>query len=150
MDEVIRAIAVYVGLMLIFRLTGKRSLGETTTFDFVLLLVFSEALQSALVDQDDSLTSAFIVILTLVSINIGMSLLKEKSHWLETLMEGAPIKLVEHGQLLHERMRRARVDEGDILMAARQSQGIERLDQIESAVLERSGGISIIPKPSSG
>lgn len=149
MDEVIRAIAVYVVLLLIFRLSGKRSLAETTTFDFVLLLIFSEALQSALVDEDSSLTAAVVVILTLVVLNVGMSLLKERSSRFELLMEGAPIKLIERGELLYDRMQRARIDEGDILAAARQSQGIDQMDQIESAVLERSGGISIIPKGAS-
>jgi uncharacterized membrane protein YcaP (DUF421 family) len=150
MDDVIRAVVVYALLMLIFRLSGKRSLAETTPFDFVLLLIFSEALQSALVDGDDSLTVAFVVILTLVVLNIGMSLLKQRFHSLERLLEGGPVVIVEDGRLLRERMRRARVDEGDILAAARQSQGIEDLDQIKRAVLERSGGISIIPVQSAG
>lgn len=66
MDDVIRAVVVYALLMLIFRLSGKRSMAETTPFDFVLLLIFSEALQAALVDGDNSLTVAFVVIVTLV------------------------------------------------------------------------------------
>jgi uncharacterized membrane protein YcaP (DUF421 family) len=150
MDDVIRAVVVYALLLLIFRLSGKRSMAETTPFDFVLLLIFSEALQSALVDGDNSLTVAFVVILTLVVLNIGMSLLKQRFPDFERLLEGGPVVIVEDGRLLRERMRRARVDEGDILAAARQSQGIEDLDQIKRAVLERSGGISIIPVQSAG
>lgn len=150
MDDVIRAVVVYALLLLIFRLSGKRSMADTTPFDFVLLLIFSEALQSALVDGDDSLTVAFVVILTLVVLNIGMSLLKQRFPDFERLLEGGPVVIVEDGRLLSERMRRARVDEGDILAAARQSQGIEDLDQIKRAVLERSGGISIIPVQSAG
>ena len=146
MDEVIRGVAVYAIMMLIFRCSGKRSLSEITPFDFVLLLVFSEALQSALVDDDSSLTAAVVVILTLVVLNIGMSLLKQVSPRMELLLEGVPIVVVEDGQVMHDRMRRARIDEGDILAAARQTQGIDRMDQVRSAVLERSGGISIMPK----
>jgi len=97
------------------------------------------------VDNDNSLTVAFVVILTLVVLNIGLSLLKQRFHVVERLLEGAPIVILEDGQPLPERMRRARVDEGDILAAARQTQGIEDLGQIKRAVLERSGGISIIP-----
>src|SRR3712207_5899099 len=124
MDEVIRGVAVYAVLLLIFRLSGKRSLAETTPFDFVLLLIFSEALQSALVDNDNSLTAAFVVILTLVVLNIGMSLLKQRWHGIERVLEGAPVVVVEDGRLLRDRMRRARIDEGDVLAAARQTQGI--------------------------
>ncbi len=58
--------------------------------------------------------------------------------------------MVEDGQLLHDCMRRARIDEGDILAAARQTEGIDRLAQIRSAVLERSSGISIMPKQAEG
>ena len=57
---------------------------------------------------------------------------------------------MENGKLLHDRMQRSRIDEADILAAARQSQGIEELDKIKTAVLERSGTISIIPKESGG
>ena len=150
MDEVIRGVAVYAAMMVIFRLSGKRSLAETTPFDFVLLLVFSEALQSALVDEDDSLTAAFVVILTLVVLNIGMSLVKQRFFAVERLLEGAPVIVVENGELLADRMRWARIDEGDILAAARQTQGIETIAQIKRAVLERSGGISIIPQEAAG
>ena len=146
MDEVLRGIAVYAAMMGIFRFSGKRSLAETTPFDFVLLLIFSEALQSALVDEDSSLTAAFVVILTLVVLNIGMSLIKQQFFVVERLLEGTPVIVVEDGELLADRMRRARIDEGDILAAARQSQGIETISQIKRAVLERSGGISIIPR----
>jgi uncharacterized membrane protein YcaP (DUF421 family) len=143
MDEVLRAIAIYAILMVIFRVAGKRSMAEVTPFDFVLLLIFSEALQSALVDKDSSLTIAMIVI-------IAMSLVKQRSFYIERLLEGVPIVVVEDGKLLKDRMDRARIDESDILEAARLSQGIDSLDQIRSAVLERSGGISIMPKQSGG
>jgi uncharacterized membrane protein YcaP (DUF421 family) len=150
MDEVLRAIAIYAILMVIFRVAGKRSMAEVTPFDFVLLLIFSEALQSALVDKDSSLTIAMIVIITLVTLNIAMSLVKQHSFYIERLLEGVPIVMVEDGKLLKDRMDRARIDEADILEAARLSQGIDSLDQIRSAVLERSGGISIMPKQSGG
>jgi uncharacterized membrane protein YcaP (DUF421 family) len=145
-DEVLRALAVYAILMVVFRLAGKRSMAEVTPFDFVLLLVFSEALQSALVDEDNSLTVAIVVIVTLLTTNILLSLVKQRSVGIERLLEGVPIVIMDEGKPLKERMDKARIDEGDILAAARLSQGIDSLDQIRTAVLERSGGISIIPK----
>ena len=146
MDLVLRAAIVYVTLLIIFRLTGKRSLSETTPFDLVLLLIFSEALQTALVDNDNSVTAAFIVILTLVVLDIGMSLVKQRWLGAEKLLEGLPLVVMDNGELLEDRMKKARIDEGDILAAARESQGIDSLGQIRMAVLERSGVISIIPK----
>ena len=146
MEEVLRAIGIYVALLVIFRITGKRTLAETTPFDLVLLLIFSEALQSALIDDDNSVTAALTVILTLVVVNIAMSELRERSSRAERLLEGVPIVVMEDGKPLLDRMERARIDVGDILAAARQSHGIDQLEDVRLAVLERSGAISIVPK----
>ena len=145
MDSILRALAVYTFLLVLFRVAGKRSLTDMTTFDFILLLIISEAIQQALLNDDNSMTNAFIVVTTLVGLNIALSLVKQRSQTLDKLLEGTPVVLVEHGRLLKERMDRVRVDEEDVMHAARQQQGLERLDQIKYAVLERSGGISIIP-----
>jgi len=144
-DSILRALAVYTFLLVLFRVAGKRSLSDMIAFDFILLLIISEAIQQALLNDDNSMTNAFIVVTTLVGLNIALSLVKQRSQTLDKLLEGTPVVLVEHGRLLKERMDRVRVDEEDVMHAARQQQGLERLDQIKYAVLERSGGISIIP-----
>ncbi|MBC8119521.1 MAG: DUF421 domain-containing protein [Burkholderiaceae bacterium] len=146
MDSVIRAAAIYLGLMVILRFAGKRSLAQITPFDFVLLLIISEATQQAMLGRDISITNALIVVITLVMLDIGLSLLKRRSKTVDRLLEDVPLVIVEDGVALKDRMAKARVDEQDVLTAARHLQGIERLDQIRYAVLERSGGISIIPK----
>jgi uncharacterized membrane protein YcaP (DUF421 family) len=149
MDAVLRAAAIYFLLLVLFRIAGKRTLSDVTTFDFVLLLIIGEATQQALLGEDFSLTNAFLVILTLIGIDIALSLWQQHWPWLDQWLEGVPLVIVEHGQPLRERMQRARVSEEDILTAARERQGLARMDQIEYAVLERSGGISIIPKQGS-
>lgn len=146
MEPILRGMAVYLFLLLIFRLTGKRSLDQVTTFDFVLLLIISETTQQALIGEDFSLTNAFLVILTLFGVDQVLSLLKEKSSFVRRWAEGLPLVLLEDGKPLQDRMRKSQVDEDDILEAARELQGLERLDQIKYAVLERHGGITIIPK----
>jgi len=146
MESVLRAVAIYLFLLLIMRISEKRSFSEITTFDFVLLLVIGEATQQALLGEDFSLTNAFAVIVTLVVIDIGLSLWKQRSPRLALALESQPLVLVADGKLLEERMNEVRVDADDILAAARMTQGLERLDQIKYAVLERNGGISIIPR----
>ncbi len=146
MDSVVRAVAVYLFLMVVFRVAGRRTLGDLTAFDFVLVLIISEAIQQALLDNDDSMTNGFLVVLTLVGLNVLLSLIKQRSHTVEKLLDGVPTILVEDGRPLQERMQKARVDVEDVMQAARQLQGLERLDQIRYAVLERTGGITIIPK----
>lgn len=149
MDAILRAFAIYAFLLLIFRLAGRRALAQMTNFDLVLMLIVSEATQQALLGNDFSLTNAFLVILTLVGLDIAISLWKQRSPQIEKLIDGVPMVILEDGRLLKDRMNKARVDESDIMTAARELQGLERIDQIKYAVLERSGGISIIPKQNS-
>jgi uncharacterized membrane protein YcaP (DUF421 family) len=146
LEPILRGLTVYLFLLLIFRLTGKRSLDQVTTFDFVLLLIVSETTQQALIGEDFSLTNAFLVIITLFAVDQVLSFLKEKSGFVRRWAEGLPLVLLENGKPLQDRMRKSQVDEGDILEAARELQGLERLEQIKYAVLERHGGITIIPK----
>lgn len=146
MEAVLRAIAIYLFLMVLFRISGRRSLGDITTFDFVLLLIISEATQQAMLGENFSLTNGFLVILALVSFDIAMSLLMRRFPGLSAWVQGKPLIIVDEGRPLRDLMRKARVEEDDILTAARITQGLERMDQIKYAVLERSGGISIVPR----
>jgi uncharacterized membrane protein YcaP (DUF421 family) len=145
-DSVVRAAVTYGLLLLIFRVSGKRSLAQITTFDFIILLIISEAIQGALNDEDNSLTNGIVVVMTLMGLDIALSFIKQRSRLLDRWLDDMPLVLVEDGQPLQERMRKVRVDEDDILAAGRELQGLERMEQIMYAVLERSGGISIIPK----
>ena len=140
MDSVVRGTVTYFMVWLIFRVAGKRSLAEITTFDFVLLLIISETTQAALIDKDNSLTSSFLLIVTMVGLDIALSLWKQRSPRVEKLLDSVPLVILADGIPLAERMDKERVD------AARELRGLERLEQIKYAVLERHGDITIIPK----
>ncbi|HEX8586504.1 DUF421 domain-containing protein [Pseudomonas sp.] len=144
MDSVLRAAAMYVALMVLIKIAGRRSLAELTTFDFVLLMIIGEATQQALLGDDFSLTNSVLVIVTLIALDVGLSMAKQRSRWMSRLIDGEPTIIVENGQLLHWRLRRARLVEADVMEAARSAQGIETLDEIKYAILERNGKISII------
>lgn len=146
MDIIIRAVVIYLVLLIIMRLAGRRTLGEMTSFDLILLLIISEAIQQGLIGDDFSLTTAILLIITLISLDILFTYLKQKSKLLDRLIDGTPTIIVDEGKLLTDRMNKARVDESDILTAARELHGLERLEQIKYAVLERNGKISIIPR----
>ena len=146
MDAVIRALAIYVFLLVVFRIAGPRSIAKITTFDFVLLLVIGEATQNALIGDDFSATTAFLVIVTLVGADILLSMLKRRSKLADMLLDGAPVIVVADGKPLAERMAKERVDESDVLAAARELHGLERIDEVKYAVLERNGSLSIVPQ----
>lgn len=145
MDSVFRGVAVYVILLVILRLSGRRTLAESTPFDFVLLLIVAETTQQVLLGDDFSVTNAVVLIVTLFSVDIVLSYLKQWSQRLADLLDGTPTVLVAKGKPDWRAMRRARVGLEDILAAARSTQGLSSLDEVDFAVLEESGGISIVP-----
>ena len=145
MNPILRGAAIYLFLLLVFRIMGKRSLNETTTFDFVLLLIISEVTQQALVGDDYSITGSALLICTLMGLDLVLTLTKKALPAFGKLTEGAPLIIVDHGQPLKKRMDKTKVDEGDILHAARLYRGLEKMEQIKYAVLEKDGTISIIP-----
>ena len=146
MDAILRAFVIYGLLMIIFRVTGKRSLAEITTFDLVLLLIISEATQQAMLGDDFSITNALLVIITLFFMDTGLSMIQNRFPKTGPWLEDVPLVLVENGQLLKRRMYKSRISEADILEAAREKQGLENMEQVKYAVLERTGSISIVPK----
>jgi uncharacterized membrane protein YcaP (DUF421 family) len=146
MDAVLRALAIWIVLMLLFRLTGKRTLSQATTFDFILLLIVGEATQQALLGEDFSITMAAIVITTLIALDRFADFLGYRFPRLDKLMESVAVILVDDGKLLKDRMAKAHIAEEEILTSARQAHGLESMDQIKYAVLEKSGGITIVPR----
>ena len=146
MDSVICAAVVYIVLLVLFRIAGKRSLAQVTTFDLVLLLLISEATQEALIDSDYSMTNALLVVITLIGMNILFSVLARRWKGFDKLVDDVPLVIVENGKPLQDRMDKERVSENDVMEAARELEGLERLDQIKFAIIERSGHITVIPK----
>lgn len=146
MESVLRGAAIYLVLLLIMRLSGRRTMAQTTPFDLVLLLIIAETTQQALLGDDFSITNAVVLIITLIVIDIGLSFLKAHSKFAGKLLDGTPTVLVRDGQLDRHALERSRMAEEDIMVAARHSQGLEKMSDIKHAVLETDSGISIVPK----
>jgi uncharacterized membrane protein YcaP (DUF421 family) len=146
MESVLRGLVVYFFVLMVFRISGKRTHSEATTFDLVLLLIISETTQQAMVNGDHSMTNAAILILTLVGADMLLSFAKQRFPSLDPVLDGTAVILLRDGKVLRDRLNHERVDTSDILEAAREQLGLEHLHQIKLAVLERSGQISIVPK----
>jgi uncharacterized membrane protein YcaP (DUF421 family) len=145
MNPVVRGVLIYVFLVIIFRFIGKRSLSQSTTFDLVLLLIISEVTEQGLVGEDHSITGSIILISTLIGVDLLLSKIKNRFSLFEKVAEGMPIIIVDHGKPLDKRMEKTRVEAEDVMEAARVKHGLERMDQIKYAVVEKNGDISIIP-----
>ena len=145
MDTVFRSVVVYLFVLFVFRISGKRSLSQITTFDFILLLIIGEATQQALVGNDFSITNAFVVIATLVTLETIFSNMENRWPKFSRVVESLPVIVVENGKLLEERARQEGVTLSEILTAGRENHGLERLEQFKYAILERHGGIWVVP-----
>lgn len=146
MDMVLRAIAIYLILLIVIKIAGRRTLMQMTSFDLILLLIISEATQQALLGEDFSVTGAMLTIITLVVVDILFGYLKKKIPGAENLIDGAPVILVAHGAANQTKLQKVSVSCDDIMLAARQNHGIMEMKEIKYAILERNGQISIIPE----
>lgn len=146
MDLVVRSAAIFFTLLVIMRLGGNKQFSELTAFDAVLIIVIAEVTGNALSGQDFSVTASIIVIISLVFFDITLSWVKTRWKTFDKVVEGVPVLVVENGKMITKNSKKERIDEGDILSAARKDHGLERMDQIRYAVLEKGGKISVIPK----
>jgi uncharacterized membrane protein YcaP (DUF421 family) len=143
-ELIVRSIAVYVFLILILRVSGKRQIGQLAPFDLVLLLILSNAVQNSMNGGDNSLTGGLISATTLVLINYLVGFATYKSKKLEALIEGRPQILIHNGKLFEDMMANAQITQHELDMALRQA-GCSSVSEVYSGILETSGTISIIP-----
>ena len=118
-----------------------------TSFDLVLVMVIGDATQQALIGDDFTIGTALVAVGSLVLFDVGLGFAKSRWTAVDRLVDGLPLILVDRGIPLSDRMAREGVDIGDILAAGREQHGLRGLDEIDFAVLERSGHLSIVAKP---
>ncbi|HET6527944.1 MAG TPA: YetF domain-containing protein, partial [Balneolaceae bacterium] len=145
MGLILRAVIIYLTILIIFRMSGKRTLSQLTTFDFILLLMVGEATQEALLMDDQSIIGSLLIIGTLVSLDVIFAWFSKRSVLFDKIANGVPVIILKNGELIEENMQNAQIEMNDILEAARRDQGLESLEQVKYAVLEKDGKISIIP-----
>jgi uncharacterized membrane protein YcaP (DUF421 family) len=145
---IIRAAIAYIFLLLSVRLVGRRLASMMAPFDLVVLFLIGGASLSAVLGEDHSMTGAFTAIGTIGLMHILVSWGKAKSSWFGRLVDGTPIVIYERGEWHEDRMSMLRVQRSDV-MAAIRSRGLQRLEQVRYAVIERDGKVSIIEDASS-
>lgn len=141
---VVRTAAVYLVLLGGLRLAGKREIGQMTVFDLVVLLLLANAVQNAMVGPDTSLTGGVIAAAVLLVLNALVAQLRLRSPKLRHAVEGSPTILILHGEVVPAHLRREGIDP-DTLEAALREHGVTDLHQVEMAVLETDGSISVVP-----
>ncbi len=144
-EFVVRGLIVYLFLVLILRITGKRQIGQLAPFDLVLLLVLSNAVQNSMNGGDNSVTGGLISAVTLIVANYSVALLTFKSKRLEAVIEGRPQVLIHNGQLFEDVLNRALLTHHE-LEAALRAAGCACIADVHYAILENNGQISVRAK----
>lgn len=143
LEVALRAALVYLFVIAVFRVAGRKELGRLSTFDVALVFLVTVALRRTMTGDDTSLTNAFIALATLVGLDRGLSWLAWRSHRLADWLEGPARLLVEDGKLRPRELRRTRVSEDDLRAGLRQH-GHEKLEDVRRAYLERDGKLSFV------
>lgn len=141
-ELVVRGLVVYVFLIVLLRLTGKRQIGQLSPFDLVLLLILSNAVQNSMNAGDNSLVGGLISATTLVAVNYLVGLITFKSKKLEAIIEGRPQVLIHQGKLYEEIMSEAKLTRQELDSTLRQS-GYFEIKDIKLAILETNGSVTV-------
>jgi uncharacterized membrane protein YcaP (DUF421 family) len=144
-ELILRAAIVYVFLLVVLRITGKRQVGQLAPFDLVLLLVLSNAVQNSMNGGDNSLVGGLVSVLTLLSINYVIGFATFRSKRLEAIIEGRPQVLIHNGHLFQDVMAQAQLTHHELEAALRQA-GCASIGECHSAILENNGTISVVER----
>jgi uncharacterized membrane protein YcaP (DUF421 family) len=146
MDIAIRAIVLYVFVVVVMRVVGRRELSSLTAVDLVLLIVMGDAIQQGLTQDDYSVTGAVIVISTFAVLQVASSYLGYRFKSVRRVLAGPPVVLVDNGELVRANLKRHRLTRDDLAEEMRLQQ-IASFGDIRWAVLEANGHISFIERP---
>ena len=143
MEKILRSLIVYVFLLAMFRLLGKRQVGQMTPFDLIVLLILSNVLQNAMIGPDNSVTGGLIGAMTILLLNWGVGRMAFAHRAFERAIEGVPTLLVHHGHAIEANLRKENISREDLLSSLR-SQGVFDISEVRVAVLEPSGRLSVL------
>ena len=139
----VRTAIIYVSLLFGLRLAGKREMGQMTPFDLVVIILVANAVQNAMVGPDTSVTGGLIAAAVLIFGNYGLAMIGERVPWVRRAVEGSPTLLIHNGRFVTKSMSHEGIDKDEVMMAIREH-GVDKVEDVRTAVLETDGSISIV------
>jgi uncharacterized membrane protein YcaP (DUF421 family) len=149
MAPVLRALFFYIFLVFLTRVVGRRPGKQITPFEFVLIFFLGGLALTAMIGKDASFTNALVEIMAVAAGHALLTLVRFKSPRMARLIDGTPLILLENNQWRKETLIKKRIQDDDVMAMAR-DQKLRSLDEIDKAVLERNGEISILPAEKKG
>jgi len=144
-EFIVRATIVYLALLAMVRLTGKRTVGQFTPFDLIVVMLLAESVSGSVSGQDGSLLGGLLAALTLVALDVLISVLTSRSRRVDSLVEGNPVVIGRDGVIYKDVLRRERVSESDVEKSLREADC--DLEAMRMAILEADGRISVLKQP---
>lgn len=140
-EKVLRSVAVYGFLIVLLRIAGKRTLGQLTSFDLVVLLLLSNTVQNAIIGNDNSLVGGLLGAVVLIVLNYLVVRALYFHKRVDRAIEGSTSVLLHHGKFMEANMRRQLITHSELAAAARK-QGISRISDVRVARLETGGAVT--------
>jgi uncharacterized membrane protein YcaP (DUF421 family) len=137
-----RGLAIYVALLVMMRLSGKRTIGQFTPFDLLVIMLLSEAVSPGLTGGDDSVAGGLIVVVTLVVLNLAIAFVTARNDKAAELIEGSAVLIGRDGRIFQHVIKRNHVAESDVEQALREADCPR--EKMKYAFLEADGKITIL------
>lgn len=144
-EFLLRAAVVYGVLLLLVRLSGKRTIGQYTPFDLVLIVLLGNAVQNSLLGEDHSLLGGLLLVATLIGLNWLLGVLSARSRRLDRMIAGEPVLLAHEGRLYRAALKREHISEAEFTEALHEAE-CEDVADVRLALLEPNGRISVIKR----
>lgn len=142
-EFVLRAVVVYVVLLAMIRMSGKRTMGQFTAFDMLLIVLLGNAVQNALLGKDTSMTGGLLLAATLMTLNWLVGFATSRNKRVERLLEGEPVVLARDGHVYRDVLRRELVSRDDFAKSMREA-GCSDISRVRLALLETNGHITLL------
>jgi uncharacterized membrane protein YcaP (DUF421 family) len=142
-DVALRTAIVYLFLIIAIRVSGKREVGQMSVLELIVVLIISDAVQNSMVGDNTSIWGGLVAVVVLLGLDFVLRELSRRSRRLRVAVEGEPRLLVRHGRVLQRAVQEEGLDIDDIRSAVR-AHGLARIEDVDQAVLETDGTISVI------
>ena len=139
----LRSVAVYICIVLFIRIFGKKEISQLSVVDLVFILLISNSVQNAMVGDNTSLQGGLIAALTLFILNTLFRTLIFKSKSVENFLEGSPVLLIYQGKILIEHLNKVKITMEELEATVREH-GVEKISEVDVAILEIDGNISVV------
>lgn len=136
-------VSAYAALILILRISGKRTLSKWNAFDFIVTIALGSTLATAILSRDIPLAEGVLALALLIFLQLIVTRLTVRSDWVARVVKAQPTLLLSNGRFRREAMHRERVPESEILATLRQH-GVGAIDEVAAVVLETDGSFSVI------